>query len=164
MKLNWRAYLHLGFEKQILIGAGVLALIPLGLNFFRPSETAPVEAAGIESTDTHIPAGFVLVPIEARNSEALDSIFGRFGTVDLYQGDALTGAKQRLVARNVRMLRAPQNPSHFAVLIPESQTEAVLGEAGPFTVTVKRPGQDGTEFVKPTLRANRKRSISYGGE
>jgi hypothetical protein len=37
-----------------------------------------------ELASTFIPAGYVLVPIEVANFEALDSILGQFGIVDLY--------------------------------------------------------------------------------
>ena len=172
MKTWWEAYLRLKLEKQILLGALILAAFPLALKGLWPDANLPAgEREGNERAngstadraDTHIPKGFVLVPIEARNYEALDSILGRFGTVDLYQGDAANGVKQRLVARNVRILRAPQNPSHFAVLIPEREAERVLAESGPFTVTVKRPGSDGTEFVNtpPEASARRRRTITY---
>jgi hypothetical protein len=63
------------------------------------------------------------------------------------------------VARNVRILRAPQNPSHFAILVLESQVKEILNSGAPFFVVVKPPGKSGTEFVKDEIPA--RRSITY---
>ncbi len=106
-----------------------------------------------------IPRGFVLVPIEVQNYEALDSILGRFGNVDLFQAG---GESQKLVARNVRILRAPQNPSHFAILVTEDKAGEILKSGGVFTVIVKRPENDGTEFVNN--EKTKRRKIVYEGD
>jgi hypothetical protein len=118
MKKWWILYLCLPWDKRILWAAAALSLPPIGLSLLAPS--APSTSVARETAaqvDTRIPKGFVLVPIEVRNYEALDSILGPFGIVDLYQGEARDGSDQRLIARDVRILRAPKNPSHFAVLI-----------------------------------------------
>src|SRR4051812_35626944 len=67
-----------------------------------PEVTAP------EGIDTLIPAGFVIIPIDVQNYESLDSLLGKFGVGDLFKGEGKNG---RLVARNIRILRAPKNPS-----------------------------------------------------
>lgn len=147
----------LAWEKKILLYAGVISLIPLlGLTL---SSAPPPPKTTMSEVDTLIPKGFVLIPIEVQNYEALDSILGRFGVVDLFQS---VSESQRLVARNIRILRAPQNPTHFAVLVAEEKVDEILKGGGLFTVVVKRPGQDGTEFVnqKKSLR----RKIVYEGE
>lgn len=147
------------WDKRMLLSAAVLAAMPIAFSLLR-SEPAPAPVKTDSSADTHIPRGFVLIPIEAQNYEALDSVLGRFGVVDLYQG-VKGAADQRLVARNVRLLRAPHNPSHFAVLVPESEASHVLRQGGVFTVIVKRRSESGTEFVKETSRG--RRSIVYEG-
>lgn len=161
MKNWWALYLKQPWDKQVLYSAVALAMLPVAF-FLWPSAPPPEPAAGtVSELDTHIPKGFVLIPIEVQNYEALDSILGRYGVVDLYQGGGTEGSKQVLAARNVRLLRAPHNPSHFAVLVPESQAQQVLRQGGLFTVIVKRAGETGTEFVKEETRA--KRSITYEG-
>ncbi len=163
MKKFWRQYLEQPWEKKILWSAAGLALIPILLSLlFRPDTAqSSVMSAARPEVDTYIPKGFVLVPIEVQNYEALDSILGRFGVVDLFQAGAPDRPEQRLVARNVRILRAPQNPSHFAILVGENEVAQVLRFGGQFTVVVKRPEKGGTEFVKE-LKEN-KRKIIYEG-
>jgi hypothetical protein len=161
MKDWWLAYLRLPWDKRVLWSAAALALVPVALSFVHASEgreAAPSKAAAV---DTYIPKGFVLVPIEVRNYEALDSILGSFGIVDLYQAQSADSTKLRLAARNVRLMRAPQNPQHFAVLIEETRASGVLRDGGLFTVIVKRPGGGGTEFVEETTHPHR--SITYDG-
>ncbi len=141
---RWRKFwLRLGFEQRVLFMSVAVALVPLlGYGLWGagdgPRAQGPAESAGA-AVDTFIPRGFVLVPIEIQNYEALDSILGRFANVDLFQGATPGGPPPRLVARNVRLLRAPQNPAHFAVLIAESEVDKVLRDGSLFTVIVKRP-------------------------
>ncbi len=153
----------LGFERKILLYAGILSLVPVvAFVLGGPRDAPSVERGQPTDVTTMIPKGFVLVPIEVQNYEALDSILGRFGIVDLFRAPTQEGSTQHLVARNVRILRAPQNPTHFAVLVMEEKVSEILRGGGLFTVIVKRPAEDGTEFVihdKP-----KRRKIVYGGE
>jgi hypothetical protein len=141
----------------MLLTAAAVALLPIGLSFFRqPSGSIPAATPSV-NLDTHIPRGFVLVPVDVLNYEALDSIIGRYGVVDLYSGQTAP-ATPILIARNVRMLRAPQNPSHFAVLVREQETGRLLSRGNSFTVIVKPSNGHGTEFVE----SQPKRRIIYG--
>ena len=162
----WTLYLGQRWDKRVLVGAAALALIPIAASLIGrggPPKTAGGGAAF--AVDTHIPRGFVLIPIEADNYEALDSILGRFGWVDLFQAGS-EGGERKLVARNVRLLRAPHDPSHFAVLVPERDSTRILKAGGVFTVVIRRPGTAGMEIVnQPARRAEpARRRITYEGE
>ncbi len=137
------------WDRQILIFAllasAVLTAAGLGWSTLTSDEEAKTSTDNI---DTYIPRGFVLLPIEVENADALDSILGIRGIVDLFLPSATKGSKAQLVARNVRLLRAPRNPSHFAVLVPESEASTTLAGGGPFWVVVKPVQSGGTEFVK----------------
>jgi hypothetical protein len=152
----------LSMENRILASTGALSLLTILCMSLIHSEAPQIPSTGAgPGVDTLIPRGFVLVPIEVENYEALDSILGKFGFVDLFQGAADGSGKQKMVARNVRILRAPQNPSHFAILIRESETDQILGRGGSFTVIVKSSSARGTEFVKTSKR--KQRQIIYEG-
>ena len=109
----------------------------------------------IETAATHIPAGFVLVPIEVANYESLDSILGKSGVVDLYVPEEDPRKRPLKVATRVKILRAPLNPSLFAVLAPESESSKLVSHVGAFTVVVQNPAASGTDFVKSPLRKRR---------
>ena len=162
MKKYYAMYLQMPWERRALWTALAISLIPIlaawwmrGPDQVEPAKGSPRAA----EVDTYIPKGFVLIPIEVQNYEALDSILGKFGIVDLYQGGNSEKPQQRLVARHVRILRAPQNPSHFAILVQESEVSEVLKDGDSFTVTVRGPETGGTEIVKGQSRT--RRSIVY---
>ena len=161
---RWKAGLRkLGWDRKILLSAALLSALPaLATIFIQKTADAERPTEKPAAVDTLIPKGYVLVPIEVQNYEALDSILGRFGVVDLFQGGQETGQNQNLVARNVRMLRAPQNPSHFAILIREEEVARILKQGGLFMVIVKRPEQSGTEFVN-TMKPKRRKIVYEGG-
>ena len=100
------------------------------------------------AVDTFIPAGFVLVPISVSNFESLDSILGQQGVVDLYSSPASEGGRPVRVARHIKILRAPLNPSNFAVLAPEEESANLVKHHGPFSVVVQNPKQLGTDFER----------------
>ena len=136
---------ELGWEKKVLLYATILALVPALALALKPAEpTLTQQEIEREDVTTMIPRGFVLVPIEVQNYEALDSILGKFGVVDLFQAGDEQGNKQNLVAKNVRLLRAPQNPTHFAILIEEKEVSGILRNGGIFTVVVKGGKGNGT--------------------
>lgn len=152
----------LGWDSRLLLSVGLLSLIPIvGQLFMRSTQATPAPDSR-PAVDTLIPRGFVLVPIDVQNYEALDSILGRFGVVDLFQGGGEATATRHLIARNVRILRAPQNPSHFAILIREEEVPRVLQQGGQFTVIVKRQQNDGTQFVN-TDKPKRRKIVYEGG-
>ncbi len=167
MLLNLRRYFlrfkKLPWEKQTVWMAGGLALLPILGSLASPwvQGPPPAIADGHSSLDfdTHIPPGYVLVPIEVQNFDSLDSILGPYALVDLFQNQSDASSAVKVVARNVRLLRAPQNPSHFAVLVQESSVDRILRFGDKFTVAIKRRTRDGTEIVKE----RRNRSITYGG-
>ena len=139
-----------------LIAAGTLAAAIYRENMFQ-SEGEKPQTSDTEAVDTFIPAGFVLVPIEVVNYESLDSVLGRYGVVDLFKTDPQTGERSEKVATRVRILRAPRNPSQFAVLAPESQSQRLVKAGGGFYVVIQNPKQTGTTFEIKTNPQTRKR-------
>lgn len=156
--MKWRSrWQTLSWENRLLLLFTAAAALPLFIGLW--PDAPPAEAKAEWSLDTHIPKGFVLIPIEVENYEALDSILGRFGIVDLFR--TRDGqAEKRPAARNVRLLRAPRNPTHFAALVPEGQSSEILSHSGAYVAVVKSEG-GGTEIVKPARESKRK--IIYGG-
>lgn len=162
MKKYFAMYMQLPWEKKAIWSAAGIALIPILASWWLQAPQADASsksASRAADMDTYIPKGFVLVPIEVLNYEALDSILGKFGVVDLYQSGGSEKVQQRLVARHVRILRAPQNPSHFAILVQESEVSEILKFGGTFTVTIRSPETGGTEIVKGQNKT--RRSIVY---
>lgn len=144
-------------QRPLLVWAAVLVVTGL-LAFLRDfsgthdqprkndSNPDQSDGDGDSGTDTFIPDGFVLVPIEVLNYEALDSVLGQFGIVDLFAADPDSGSRTRLIASRVRILRAPRNPSHFAVLAPVEKSSQLVRHDGGYFVVVRNPRNAGTHF------------------
>lgn len=114
-----------------------------------PAAVVPADNAQQASdVSTFIPHGHSLVPLEIANYETLDSIFGPFGVVDLYVQDPTAKNFSRFVAKHVKLIRAPKNPSHFAALVPSVEISKLMRFSGPFFAVVQNPKTTGTHFEK----------------
>ena len=102
----------------------------------------------VESIDTYIPNGFVLVPIEIQNLNALDSLVGQFAIIDLY----IPNHDQPLVS-GVKLIRSPKDPSQFAVLVQDQLSQSIVKKSqNPFQVVVQNPKQNQVKiYHKPKL-------------
>lgn len=134
------------------IWAAVIASTGVAAALSNSASEASAQSPSIDSSissssvDTFIPSGFVLVPIEVVNYEALDSVLGSYGVVDLFAADTENNRKSRRVASRIKILRAPRNPSHFAVLAPTSEAPALVRNEGGFFVVIQNPQGGGTQF------------------
>lgn len=148
----WREKIH---RRYFVWGA--LVLLSGVLAFYwdatrGPEKTQdPKQPESEQVAATYIPAGFVLVPIEVANYESLDSILGKFGVVDLYLPATEPRGRPQKLAERVRILRAPLNPQHFAVLVAERDSARLVTQTGPFIVVVQNPKSTGTGFVNGTI-------------
>lgn len=143
--MNIKAHL-----KNIYI-VGTLLVSSIAIHFLQAKpEVKPVTHEEEDTNlQTMIPKNHSLIPIEIKNSESLDSIFGNYGSVNLYidkQG------KQILVAKNIKLLRAPRNPSHFAVLVKDSESIYITKYDQPFYVSISSNKNSGTVFVQEKQR------------
>lgn len=126
-----------------------LALMALALLMAQENTQpmAPEFKLNPTSVDTYIPAGHVLVTLQLTNTESIDSIIGQFGLVDLYEASEnfAPGAKKvaQPIARRLKIIRAPNNPSLFGVLIADNETEIIQKLAGPVFAVIQGPTEAG---------------------
>lgn len=146
LKSEWLAYLKRSQLGIWLFCVAATALIALAWDAHdsRSSKVGSGEPEP-ETAATYIPVGYVLVPIEVSNFESLDSILGKFGVVDLYEPTTDRNKPATKVASRVRILRAPLNPSHFAVLASEAESPSLVRHAGPFLVVVQNPNSTASQ-------------------
>lgn len=146
-----------------LVGLSALLVFVLFFQCLNKGESntpPPMDAANPEGIDILIPEGHTLIPIEVTNYETLDSLLGPFGVVDLFTSGPGAETNNKKVASLVKILRAPKNLSHFAILVPSQLALNILKHSGPFTASVRNPHtQKGIKFETAPLK---KRSrISY---
>ncbi len=153
-------------REQLWLAVGIIAAALVVAIIWDLKMTASVGAnrkpdpESVESAATYIPAGFVLVPIEVANFESLDSILGQFGVVDLFVGSEDPRVKPHKLAERVKILRAPLNPNHFAVLVPDSESQKIVAYSGALTVVVQNPKSLGPSLVIPEEQTPRARLVA----
>lgn len=126
-------------KNRVFIGAfATMLIIILLAQLLSRSDLPPAEALP-ESADTYIPAGYVLVPIELQNADALSSLVGSFALVDLFTGSP--GQRNQRVGKKLKLLRAPLNPQQFAVLVPEQDVSQLLSSAGSYWAVLQNPNE-----------------------
>ncbi len=110
--------------------------------------------------DTIIPKGYVLVPLELENREAIGSVIQGFGIIDLFSGNP-EGGHARKVASRIKLIRAPYNPNLFAALVKENLSERIMKEAGPFYAVIQNKAElEGENNIEP-LKTKKTISIEY---
>jgi hypothetical protein len=147
---------QLGLAVALCLAAGLLAFI-WDQRANESTDTLKPEPESVEEAATYIPEGFVLVPIEVANFESLDSILGKFGVVDLFVASEDSRGRPRKIAERVKILRAPLNPDHFAVLVPDNESQKIVAYSGALTVVVQNPKRAGPNLVKPGARRPKSR-------
>ncbi len=154
--MKWQQF-YKQYKEWILFSAFFVVVLGLySCIHSSPKNGAPVRTEPPDGVDILIPEGQSLVPIEVTNYETLDSLLGTYGVVDLFFVDPTKPETGKKIASMVKILRAPKNPSHFAVLVPARLAQHILQYQGPFTVSVQNPKyQTGTLFEKRSLRKSR---------
>lgn len=150
-------------QKKDKILFAVLLLLIVSAMALPMSKSETTAHAAPPEADTLIPNGFVLVPIELENQRSLDSIVGSHAIVNLYKGSQLTDQKGKLVARHLRLLRAPLNPEQFAVLVPENDVAQFATPAAKFYAVVENRRRQEAATVSDSVRVKRQVEYFQGG-
>lgn len=117
---------------------------------------SPVVNEQDQSVDTFIPAGFVLVPIQIQNLEALQAMIGGFARVDLYPN-----GKSHPLVRGVRLIRSPREPSQMAVLVNEDLSPMIV-QASQVPLWVVVQNREVADTVPTDTKSNYKSRIQWG--
>ena len=134
-------------EKIILYGLFVsLGLITFLLTHSE-EKVAPVMEAS-QDIDELIPQGFVLLPIDLVNREALSSIMGSTAVVDILTVHPTTMSPQLKIASRVKLIRTPKNPDFFALLVEEQASSQILSKPGPYFALIQNKKQTKSDFYK----------------
>ncbi len=141
--------LKLHYKNAIVVGTLLFASV--SIHYLQKEPSPPHEVEENNEVFTMIPKNHTLIPIEIKNSESLDSIFGNFGYVNLYIEKR---GKQVLIGRNVKLIRAPRNPNQFAALVKDNQTNYITTYDSAFFVSISSEKNSGTVFVNEKVQLN----------
>jgi len=128
-------------EGYFYISTIILSIV-FSINYSMGSKNEPTAVTSINTSkgiDTLIPRGFVLIPIQINNLSAVAPLLGDYGVVDLYKSS-------KMIAKSIKILRAPKNPEKFAVMTLEENASKILAVQGPFQIIVQNPSQRKTKF------------------
>ncbi len=151
-RFQWKT-IDLSDRNLIAIG-GSLLVAGLVISFFRPEAIPPEPRAAeeIQDLDLLIPSGHTLLPMEFANKNALESILGPYGIIDIYGGSDGSAQKVEPLAERVKVLRSPRDPSQLGVLAPTVLIHHLLKHPGPYFAVVK-----GREDLSPSSATERKK-------
>ncbi len=118
-----------------ILCAVLISILTYSVYAMQSENPAPPRKAN--TLDTVIPAGYTLYPIEILNFQAINAILGRVGIVDLYVPSGPDEKNGRKVGNKLRIVRAPGNPSRFAVVVPDDEVPRLMSQSGPFNVVIR---------------------------
>lgn len=124
--------LQMSSQNKLLAGSFIVFLI---LYFTLNKKNTKPRTPDVIYADTLIPKGYVLVPIELANLNAVAGLINQYGVIDLYGGDSPENSVQ--IATRIKILRAPLNPNHYAVLVPEDLSKQIMRFKGPFWASIQ---------------------------
>ncbi|MBN8539580.1 MAG: hypothetical protein J0L82_04260 [Deltaproteobacteria bacterium] len=146
--------------------AAILMMLLLSFGPSGNSEARPKsEPSSVPSLIDQLPDGFVLVPIEPLNFEAIDALIENHAYVDLYSAlsddsvnleSGSTSRRKRLIARGLPLVRAPKNPLKFAVLVKEADSD-ILTRLGTPVLVVVRKGSPKHGYPEPRKTSRNQR-------
>lgn len=149
----------------------IFTLVLIGVSFLIPQireQKTPTDIKSelTPSLDTFVPAGFVLVTLQLINNESIDSMIGAYGLVDIYSAShevETLGAKLTApIATHLKLIRAPNNPSLYGVLVPENSREIIQQLTGPVFAVIQGPKSKLEIPQKEISKIRKSRSIKYG--
>jgi len=158
VKIRKKMNIKQWFIKNKMLTRVWLILISVSLIFtlLQRRDAKPDKVRSSESLDTYIPEGFVLLPIEIHNASAMKGLLSTKAVVDLYTSDPLRVPGQK-AAEGVKIIRLPNDETHFAALVPENKVHFLIKRSQAFYAVIQHPGKTETK-IQPLLK-KRKRSI-----
>lgn len=116
------------------------------------------------TVDTLIPNGYALVPIELENITAIASLIEGYGVVDIYLGKNNSRNSKKLFQK-VKILRAPNNPNAYSLLLPDHLSSELLKYDGPFFAVIQNKNEASDNPAVHEQAAARKKTvkIEYNG-
>ena len=142
--------------KKYFVVFSVLALFSLFFSWVHYTSNREKQENPVFQVSDNIPLGFVMVPIELENYEAVSDLISSHGVVDLYSQSGYSSIPHKF-AEAVRAVRL--QTGRFSVLIPENKVSLFLKSSLMFHAVVQNPKAKGSRIFRP----RRKRSIIIEG-
>lgn len=113
--------------------------------------------------DTLIPNGYALVPIELENIAAIASLIEGYGVVDIYLGKS-NSRHSKKIFQKVKILRAPNNPHAYSLLLPDHLSSLLMQYDGPFFAVIQNKSESSANpSVAEQVQTKKTVKIEYNG-
>ena len=140
--------------KKYFVVFSVLGLFSLFFSWIHYTNNEEKQMNPVFQVSDSIPLGFVMVPIELENHEAVSDLISSYGVVDLYSKPEYSSIPHKF-AEAVRAVRL--QTGRFSVLIPENKVSLFLKSSLMFHAVVQNPKAKGSRILRP----RKKRSIRF---
>lgn len=160
-KLKNYIFSNISEDKAKIIGGLLLSfIISIAIYLFQPKNSTLSVPPELEvNLSVMIPKGHLIYPFEASNFDNVEPLLGAYNMVQVYDPQ-----KGTLIAKNIKVLRAPKDPSQLAFIIPVE----IANKLAPFGLEFKIALQK--EVNKPPIWVLNKNSlkkskhlITFGG-
>lgn len=166
MKIQkFKTYIFKRFtEKKIqlwssILFSGVVSILLLVFSSTDQHQTTTPEELQI-NLNVLIPKGHVLYPFEAANFESVEPLLEAYNMVQVYNPE-----NGDLIAKNIKILRAPKNPSHLAFLVPVDIANKLAPFGLNFKIAIqKRVNQKPLWVLKENdIKPKLYKTVTFGG-
>ena len=133
--------------KKYFVVFSVLALFSLFFSWIHITSNKEKQVDLVFQVSDNIPLGFVMVPIELENHEAVSDLISSYGVVDLYDKSSSIPHKFAEAVRAVRL-----QTGRFSVLIPENQVSLFLKSSLLFSCCGSKSQCRGLSYFESTKK------------
>jgi len=134
----------------------VSCLLSLIINSNRPKETDGVPEFLYENLEVFLPDDHVLFPVEAENFDSLDSLLGAKAFVKVF-----SSSTNKLIAENIKVLRAPKAPDQLAFVIPVNIAKKLVQKGPIFKLIIQKSTKQKAKMTN-SPQLNKKTLTTYG--
>lgn len=147
-------------NKHLILAFIFIILVSIYSAFSETNKKNDELQSSTPEIDTIIPKGYVLVPLELENHEAISSVIRSHGIVDLFSGQPENRSSIK-IATKVKVIRAPYNPNLFAALVKESFSKVLMAQNNKmFAVIQNTNTEEGSNEVTSVV-AKKNITINY---
>lgn len=140
---------------------GLILSITLSFSILSSGKTTSLRDKKIyrQNINVMIPEGHVLFPFTAQNYSELDGVLDAYSLVKVYEPK-----NGQLIAENIKVLRAPKDPSQLAFLIPSKVANKFMEYGMDFRLALQKFTNNKPKLItiNQSSSSKLKRVVTYG--
>lgn len=143
-------------KSMFIIALTISLCLSLFITSNKPKETDGVAENLYENLEVFLPDDHVLFPVEAENFESLDSLLGAKAFVKVF-----STTTNKLIAENIKVLRAPRAPEQLAFIIPVNIAKKLVEKGPIFKLVIQKKTNKKPRMTNDPI-LNKKPLTTYG--